>query len=78
MITPEQLRAARALLGLGQADVAKATGKTTKTIRRAETDANAVSTETLEAIRTALEAAGVIFLDPNGEGAGVRMKGSKA
>jgi transcriptional regulator with XRE-family HTH domain len=74
MTTPEQIRAARALKGLSQADLADLTGKTTKTIRRAETTANLVADDTIAAIRAALESAGVIFLDPNGEGAGVRLR----
>lgn len=74
MTTPEQLRAARAILGLSQADIAEMTGKTTKTVRRAETAVGAVALETVEAMRAALEAAGVEFIAENGGGAGVRLK----
>ncbi|MDO6588504.1 helix-turn-helix transcriptional regulator [Salipiger sp. 1_MG-2023] len=74
MTTPDQLRAGRAILGLSQAEVASLTGKTTKTIRRAETDAAAVAVETIASIRAALESAGVEFIAENGGGAGVRLR----
>ncbi|KZY32283.1 transcriptional regulator [Roseovarius sp. HI0049] len=74
MTTPEQLRAARALLGISQADIADMTGRTTKTIRRAETDADAVAAATIAAIRAALEDAGVEFIAENGGGPGVRLR----
>ena len=74
MTTPEQIRAGRALKGLSQADLADLTGKTTKTIRRAETDASLVAADTVSAIRAALESAGVIFIEENGAGPGVRLK----
>lgn len=78
MTSSEQLRAARAILGLSQGDLARMTGKTDKTIRRAETDVGLVATDTVSAIRQALEAAGVEFIPENGGGAGVRLsKGAK-
>lgn len=73
MTTSEQLRAARAMIGLSQADLARMTGRTEKTIRRAETEVSQVADDTAAAIRAALEAAGVEFLDPNGGGPGVRL-----
>ena len=74
MTSSEQLRAARAILGLSQGDLASMTGKTNKTIRRAETDIGLVATDTVAAIRKALEEAGVEFIPENGGGAGVRLK----
>ena len=74
MTTPHQIRAARALVGLSQSEVAAMTGRTTKTIRRAETDVSDVAEETITAIRAALEAAGVVFLPENGNGPGVALK----
>jgi len=63
------------LLGLSQADVAGATGLSLPTIKRAESDREvSVSPAAIEAIRAALEAAGVIFVQENGEGPGVRMR----
>lgn len=74
MTTSAQLRAARAMTGLSQADLARMTGRTEKTIRRAETDSSLVAADTIAAIRTALESAGVVFLDPNGNGPGVALR----
>lgn len=72
---PAQLRAARHLLSLSQADVAAATGLSLPTIKRAESDREvSVSEQALAAIRAALEAAGVIFVEENGEGPGVRLR----
>lgn len=74
MTTPDQLRAARALVGLSQSEVATMTGRTTKTIRRAESEPDAVAADTIAAIRAALESAGVEFLEGNGTGPGVRLR----
>ncbi|MGJ0505235.1 MAG: helix-turn-helix domain-containing protein [Methylocystis sp.] len=75
MTTPAQIRAARALLGLSQPEIADMTGFSTMTIKRAEgTGQPPAPASTLAAIRTALENAGVIFQDENGEGAGVRLR----
>lgn len=74
MTTADQLRAARAIKGLSQSQLAYMAGKTTKTIRRAETDISAVSTETVAEIKAILEALGVEFIPENGGGAGVRLK----
>ena len=75
MTTPEQLRAARAMIGLSQAELAERVGQSTMTIRRAETSGGPiVASQTIDAIRAALEAAGVEFIPENGGGAGVRLK----
>lgn len=73
MTTANQLRAARAILGLSQEDVAKLIGASSKTIRRAESGDTAVAASTVSAIRKALETKGVEFIDENGGGAGVRL-----
>ena len=78
-LTAGQLRAARALLDWSQAKLAQKTKLSVLTIRRMEgargpsgsTEAN------VETVRRALEAAGVIFLEPKSNkdgGAGVRLK----
>jgi hypothetical protein len=75
-ITGAQMRAARALVRWRAEDLAEASKVGVATIRRAEsvdgptsmTEANA------EAVSRALEAAGVIFVQENGEGAGVRLR----
>lgn len=75
MTTPAQLRAARHLLSLSQEDVAQATGLSLPTIKRAESNREvSVSISAVEAIRAALEAAGVQFIQQNGGGPGVRLK----
>jgi transcriptional regulator with XRE-family HTH domain len=63
------------LRGLSQADIAKATGLSLPTIKRAESEREvSVSPDAIQAIRAALEAAGVEFT--NGEQPGVRMRKS--
>jgi transcriptional regulator with XRE-family HTH domain len=74
MILSAQLRAARSLLGWSQATVAQAAGLSIPTVKRAEGAGSIpASSAATEAIRAALEAAGVIFLDENGGGPGVRL-----
>jgi len=78
MIKPEQLRAARALLGLSQADVATAAGVSVPTVKRLESGKGpAVTAEARGRLAAALEAAGVSFQPENGEGAGVRLRKSR-
>jgi transcriptional regulator with XRE-family HTH domain len=75
MASPGQIRAARHLVGLSQADVAEETGLSLPTIKRAESDRRvSVSEEAIATIRKALEGVGVIFVAENGEGPGVRLK----
>ena len=64
---------ARAAVGLGVRDLAKAAGVAADTISRLERGEE-VQPRTLAAIRGALEDAGVIFIDENGEGPGVRLR----
>jgi transcriptional regulator with XRE-family HTH domain len=75
MTTPAQLRAARALLGASQPEIASLSGLSTMTIKRAEGAGQpAASAEAMAKVRAALEAAGVEFIPENGGGAGVRLK----
>jgi transcriptional regulator with XRE-family HTH domain len=75
MPTPAQLRAARSLLGLSQPDVADLTGLSSMTIKRAEGAGQPpASADAMAKIANALEAAGVIFVEENGEGPGVRLR----
>ena len=75
MPTAAQIRAARHLVGLSQADIATRTGLSLPTIKRVESDRTvSVSMEAAAAVRSALEAAGVIFVEENGEGPGVRLR----
>ena len=69
-----QLRAARALTGLSQAEVAEAAGVSVPTLKRAEAGGPIkVADETIVAIAKALKKAGVEFIPENGGGAGVRL-----
>lgn len=72
-ITPGQCRAARALLYWSQPDLAKAAGTTKATISSFETGARTPHPSNLAAIRTALEAAGVVFI-PGTKTAGPGVK----
>lgn len=73
-MTPEQCKAARALLRLGQADLAKAAGVARTTVIDFEAGSRTPRASSLEAIGAALEAAGVELIAENGGGAGVRLK----
>jgi transcriptional regulator with XRE-family HTH domain len=73
MATSNQLRAARALLGLSQPEVAAAAGVSSMTVKRAEGSGKpAASADAIAAIRSALEAAGAEFTD--GRRPGVRIR----
>lgn len=74
MISLEQMRAARGLLGWAQADLASRSGVSLPTIKRMETvGPGRSSADTVYAVQRALEAAGVQFIPENGGGAGVRL-----
>ena len=72
-MTPEQCRMARAALNLGVRELATAANVSTNTITRLERG-ESLYPRTVEAIRAALEAAGVEFIPENGGGAGVRLR----
>jgi ribosome-binding protein aMBF1 (putative translation factor) len=76
MITGSQIRMARGYLKWSVEQLAKNAEIGVSTIRRME-DVDGVpsaSGKNLEAVQTALEAAGVVFVDPNGLGPGVRLR----
>ncbi len=76
MIISEQIRAARALLGFSQEDLARSASIGVATLRRFEAARGEIrgNAETLWKIQTALEKAGVRFLDADDEaGPGVRL-----
>ncbi len=74
--TPNQLRAARALLGWEQKDLANGSGLAIGTIRRMEGSRGAIrgNVASLRKVQRALEDAGVVFIDENGGGPGVRLR----
>ncbi|MER9278767.1 helix-turn-helix transcriptional regulator [Mesorhizobium sp. M0522] len=75
-LSPAQCRAARALLDWSQAQLSSASKVATKTLADFERGKRTPYDRTLADIRAALEAAGVIFVDENGEGPGVRLRKS--
>jgi transcriptional regulator with XRE-family HTH domain len=70
------LRAARALLRWSALDLAKASKVAVSTIRRVEVIEGKIPVTSANeaALRKALEAAGVEFIEENGGGAGVRIR----
>jgi DNA-binding XRE family transcriptional regulator len=76
MPSERQFRAARALLGWFQSDIAKAAGLSEPTVKRLEMDAAQVSSETRRKAQEAYEAAGVVFSDVS-HGLKLRPKGKR-
>lgn len=68
-----QCKMARAATGLGVRDLAKAASVSPDTVARLERG-ETMRPATISAIRTALEAAGVVFLPENGNGPGVALR----
>jgi len=75
MLSSDQIRGARAILRLSQADLAKAASVSLETIKRLEAMHGElkVRLDTLMRIKDALEKAGVEFIPENGGGEGVRL-----
>ena len=73
-ISPAQCRAARALLGWSQDDLAQGGSVAKATVATFEAGKRTPYERTLEDLVAALEAAGVEFIPENGGGAGVRMR----
>jgi transcriptional regulator with XRE-family HTH domain len=76
IVTGEQLRAARAMARIEQIDLARKAAVSVDTIKRLERTVGPISADvaTMAAVVSALEAAGVIFVEENGEGPGVRLR----
>jgi DNA-binding XRE family transcriptional regulator len=68
-----QCKMARAALGLGVRELAEAADVSTNTVTRLEAGEE-LKPRTVAAIRQTLEALGVLFIDENGEGPGVRLR----
>jgi hypothetical protein len=62
------------MLGWGREQLSRAAGVAPRTLVDFERNARQPYERTLIDIRTALERAGVIFLDGNGDGPGVRLR----
>ena len=76
ILSSELIRAARALLRWEQRDLATASAVSLPTIKRLESQPGimAAHMSTVTAMRRALEAAGIEFIDENGGGPGVRLR----
>ncbi len=79
MITVAQLRAARGLVGWNQARLAEASGLALSTIKRMEGSDGPLRGPAANVwkVEQALEDAGVIFIDADEEGPGVRLKADR-
>jgi transcriptional regulator with XRE-family HTH domain len=73
-MTPSQSRAARGLIRWTQNELAAKAGVSIVTVRNFELEKSAPIRATIEAMRRAMEAAGVEFIAENGAGAGVRLR----
>lgn len=73
-ITSDQCRAARALINWSQGQLSVAADVSRATIAEFEGGRRQPIANNLAAIRTALEEAGVIFIEQNGGGPGVRLR----
>ncbi|SLN13567.1 hypothetical protein ROA7450_00198 [Roseovarius albus] len=75
-VSTEQIKAARALLGWTQARHAERSGVSLPTIKRLEAAGGQLGglQSTAKALIVTLQDAGIIFIEENGEGAGVRLK----
>jgi hypothetical protein len=79
VITGSQLRAARSLIRWSADRLATESKLGIATVRRAEAEDGAppITAANANALQRALEGAGVIFVEENGEGPGVRLRKSK-
>lgn len=74
MITPAQIRGARAMLNMKQTELASAAGVSEMSIKNIERGATDPRASTLLAIQNALEGAGIVFLPADtGRGSGVAL-----
>ena len=73
-MSPAQCRAARALIGWEQSQLASTAKVARTTLIDFEAGARQPRAATVAAIRAALEAAGVEFIPENGGGPGVRLR----
>ncbi len=76
MITGEQLRAARAMLKMEQAELAELSGVSIDTIKRLERRDGPLNAHamTLHSLQSCLEGEGVLFLPENGNLPGLKLR----
>lgn len=73
-VTSAQMRAGRGLLNWSVRELSEHSGIHRNTITNFETGKSGGDSETLQRLCESLKAAGVIFVDENGEGPGVRLR----
>lgn len=73
-MTVGQCRAARGLLGWSQAQLSAASHVSPASIANFESGKRKPIANNLAALQSALEQAGIIFIDQNGNGPGVRLR----
>lgn len=73
IMTSAQLRMARAAVGWTVRELAERSGVHRNTITRLESGADG-EVRTFGTLQATLEAAGIIFINENGEGPGIRLK----
>jgi transcriptional regulator with XRE-family HTH domain len=73
-MTPEQCRAARALVDMTQPKLAEIASLGLSTVVDFERSRRSISADAVGSIQRALEAGGVAFIPQNGEGPGVRLR----
>ena len=74
LMSPDQCRAARALLDITQSHLARAAKLGLSTVVDFEKRRRTVSQEAVQAMQAALRRSGVEFIDANGGGPGVRLR----
>jgi ribosome-binding protein aMBF1 (putative translation factor) len=74
MTTIAQVRGARGLLGWSQGRLATAAALSEPTVKRFETGVANVSQDAISKMRAALEKGGVVFVEENSHGPGVRLR----
>lgn len=78
MISASQIRGARAMLGMKQAELAERAGISKTGLVNIESGCTDSKSSTLIAIQKTLEIAGIVFLEENGDGgAGVRFRSTR-
>ena len=74
LITASQCRSARALLDMTQPELASASKLGLSTVVDFERSRRPVSAQAIDVIKSALERAGIEFIEENGGGPGVRLR----
>ena len=80
MLTGELIKAARALLRADQRTLAQSSGLSVATIKRLELVEGPIGgrASTEDALRRALEEAGLIFIEEDGQGVGLRLRSERS